>query len=178
LKLLDIHGFGPNRSWRLVDVGGLLDLWATEEQLPPPPIGLYVWTRSPKDLIEKLTLLDQVSSRWALAGVAAANVYAPTLTIAPDPTVWFDARVPAEQVAHALGGEMVDRGANLQIWQAERSPALTHATSWKPAGALSTQTSALRIVSRPRAYIEALKEGKRSADVAQNLRERILSYAN
>ena len=178
LKLLEINGAGPNRYWQFVDRGGLLDLWAAEGEPPPPPTGLYVWTRSPKELIEKLALLDGVSEHWALGGAAAANVYAPTLTIIPEPTVWFDARVPAERVARAIGGEIVDNGANLWLWQSEQGLALTHATLWKPPGTAAMESGELRIVTRARAYIEALKEGGRSAEIAQNLREKILSYAH
>ena len=121
LKLLEINGAGPNRYYQFVDPGGLLDLWAAEEEPPPPPTGLYVWTRSPKELIQKFALLDEVSEHWALGGAAAANVYAPTLTVIPEPTVWFDARVPAERVARAIGGEIVDNGANLWLWQSEQN---------------------------------------------------------
>jgi hypothetical protein len=156
----------------------LLDLWAAEEEPPPPPAGLYVWTRSPKDILQKLALLDEVSEHWALGGAAAANVYAPTLTVIPEPTVWFDARVPAEEIARALGGEIVDQGANLHLCQSEQGLALTHATLWKPPEAAAGEADGLRIVTRARAYIEALKEGRRSAEIAQNLREKILSYAN
>lgn len=177
LKLLEINGAGPNRSWQLVDRGGLLDLWAGEEEPPPPPTGLYVWTRSPKDLMQKLPLLDEVSVHWALGGAAAANLYAPTLTVIPEPTVWFDARVPAERVVRAMGGEIVDKGANLWLWQSERDLALTLATLWKSSGTAATESGELRMVTRARAYIEALKEGQRSAEIAQKLRERILSHA-
>jgi hypothetical protein len=178
LKLLEIYGAGPNRYWQLVDRGGLLDLWAAEEEPPPPPTGLHVWTRSPKDLIQKLALLDEVSEHWALGGAAAANVYAPTLTVIPEPTVWLDARVPAERVARAIGGEIVDKGANLQLWRSDQGLALTNATLWKLTGAVAIESGNLRIVTRARAYIEALKEGGRSAEIAQNLREKILSNAN
>lgn len=178
LKLLEINGAGPNRHYQLVDRGSLLDLWAAEEVPPPPPTGLYVWTRSPKDLIQKFALLDKVSEHWALGGAAAANVYAPTLTVIPEPTVWFDARLPAERVSRAFGGEIVDKGANLWLWQSEQNVALTLAALAKPLGAVAMESCELRIVTRARAYIEALKEGRRSAEIAQNLRERILAYAN
>jgi hypothetical protein len=40
------------------------------------------------------------------------------------------------------------------------------------------ESGELRIVTRSRAYIETLKENRRSAEIARNLREKILSYAN
>jgi predicted transcriptional regulator len=178
LKLLEINGGGPNRYWRLVDRGGLLDLWAAEEEPPPPTIGLYVWTRSPREMIQKLAILDKVSEHWALGGAAAANVYAPTLTVNPEPAVWFDGRVPPERVARAIGGEIVDKGANLYLCQSDQGLALTYATLWKPPDAAAMEFGTLRIVTRARAYIEALKEDHRSAEIARNLREMILAYAN
>ena len=178
LKLLEAHGAGPNRYWRLVDVGGLLDLWASEEQPPPVPIGVYVWTRSATDLNQKLSLLDQASKHWALSGTAAANVYAPTLTVIPELTVWFDARVPAQRAAHALGGEIVDKGANLYLWQSDQNLALKRASLLQPLRETKRRGPEILIVSRPRAYVEAIKAGGRSAEVAQSVREKIISYAS
>ena len=173
LKLLKINGAGPNRYYQLVDPGGLLDLWAAggrtaaaaHRPLCLDPIATRI-------LFKKFALLDEVSEHWALGGAAAANVYAPTLTVIPEPTVWFDARVPAERVARAIGGEIVDKGANLWLWQSEQDVALTHATLWKPLGTVAMESGELRIVTRARAYIEALKEGGRSAEIAQSLREK------
>jgi hypothetical protein len=71
----------------------------------------------------------------------------------------------------------VDKGANVWLWQSEQNIALNHATLWPPSGNAAMEPGQLRVVTRARAYVEALKEGRRSAEVAQNLRERILSYA-
>jgi len=68
--------------------------------------------------------LNQLSTPWALGGTAAANLYAPTLTINPDPAVWIDSRVSASEVAHLLDGELVEKGSNLQLWQSGREAML------------------------------------------------------
>lgn len=173
INLIEVHGAGPNRSWRLADRGALLDLWAAEEQQrPEKSYGLYVWSRSPQGLYEKLPSLNHLTPAWALAGTAAANAYAPTLTTNPDPAIWIDARVPPQEVARVLQGEITDKGANIQLWQSERNLPLELATclSKKPGSGQE-----LRLVSKPRAYLETVRAAGRAPEVAQNLRERILS---
>jgi len=176
LNLLEVHGSGPNRYWKLTEAGGVLDLWAAEEEPPKRVTNLYVWSRSPQDLLQKLPELDRLDRKWAVGGTAAANLYAPTLSSDPNPAVWVDARLPIKEVASALGGEVVDKGFNLRIWQSSENLPLNLATlgaSLK--GSVSEAAVNLRIVSPARAYIEAVAAGGRGPEVAQNLRERILS---
>lgn len=176
-NLIEVHGAGPNRFWRLADRGGLLDLWAAEEhRSPEKTCGLFVWSRTPQGLLEKLPSLNHLTQIWALGGPAAANFYTPTLTTYPDPAIWVDARIPPEEVARALKGEIADKGANLQLWQSEGNLPLTLATvqaSKEPSS--SPPSRELRLVSKPRAYIETVRAAGRSPEIAQNLRERILS---
>lgn len=176
LKLLDVHGAGPHRFWKISNAGGLLDLWATEEQSGAQSTGVYVWSRSPQELLKKMPQLDELNGCWALAGTAAANLYAPTLTIFPDPSIWIESRFSSRQAATALGGEIVDKGANLQILQSKNDLVFENSSLWVPTNAaadLATQN--LRIISRPRAYIETINAGGRGPEVGQNLRQRIIS---
>jgi len=176
LKLVETHGAGPQRFWKISNAGGLLDLWATEEQSRARGTGLYVWSRSPQELLQKMSRLDYLNGRWALAGTAAANLYAPTLTTFPDPSIWVESHFLPRQVAAALGGEVVDKGANLQILQSKSNLALENATTWAANGRSSDLPKQnLRMISRPRAYIETVSAAGRGPEVAQNLRQRILS---
>jgi len=68
LELLDTHGAGPQRFWKVSNAGGLLDLWAAEEQSGAQTTGLYVWSRSPQELLRKIPQLNQLNGRWALGG--------------------------------------------------------------------------------------------------------------
>jgi hypothetical protein len=176
LKIVLRGGRGPVGFWQLADPGALLDLWCAEERARPSVSkGLYVWSRSPAALYEKLSKL-QLDAEWALGGVGAANIYAPTLTVYPDPVVWVSERMPAEQVAIALGGEVVDSGANMHLWQSAGDIPLRQAVT---AGAaddpISPNFNRLRLVSRPRAYIETVATPGRAAEVAQGLRNQLLS---
>jgi hypothetical protein len=174
LNLLEVHGSGPNRYWKLNEAGGILDLWAAEEEPPKRVTNLYVWTRSPQDLLRKLPELDRFEPKWAIGGTAAANLYAPILSSDPEPAVWVDAHLPAKEIASALGGEVVDKGSNLRIWQSDDNLPLNLATAVSR-GTAGENASNVRLVSPARAYIEAVNAGGRGPDVAQNLRERILS---
>jgi hypothetical protein len=176
LKLLDTQGAGPQRYWKMSNAGALLDLWATEEQAGAQSTGLYVWSRSPQELLKKMPRLNELNGRWAVAGTAAANLYAPTLTTFPDPSVWIESRISIRQVAGALGGEIVDKGANLQLLQSKKNLAFANASVWTPANASAEfGVQDLRIISRPRAYIETINGSGRAPEVAQNLRQRIVS---
>ena len=177
LGILTEHGGGPNRSWRLTDFGALLDLWAQEEREVERVTSLYVWSRSPDALYDKLPALNDLKVQWALAGVSAANLYAPTLTATPNPIVRIDASVPASQAAEALGGEIVQKGANLHLWQTTGNAALYNVAPWISAhgGIGRANADLLQIVSRPRAYIESIAGPGRTPDVAQNLRERMVA---
>jgi hypothetical protein len=166
--LVEIRGAGPYRNWRLLDRGGLLDLWAGEEAIKSArQTALYVWSRSPRALLEKIPAISAITEHWALGGAAAANLYRPTLTVDPAPTIWIDSNVPAESVARSLGGSLAEQGANMFVHQIEHNLPLRHAVSWSGSGNL-------RVVSRPRAYLESLVEGGRSADVAQKVREEVV----
>ena len=178
LNILEAQGAGPRRWWRLADPGALLDLWSEEERnRPAESTGVYVWSRSTASLYERLPGLTSAGIDWALGGTAAANLWAPTLTAYPDATAWIPARIPASEAARTLGGEIVGKGANLQLWQTEGDFGLRHARDWSGAAPAATVVplSALRLVSRPRAYVEALRGGGRSTEVAEKLRENLLA---
>lgn len=175
LRIVEAIASGPSRQWALIERGGLLDLWAEEEKRTPSVVTpLNVWSRSPNALLAKLPQLSQVTALWAVGGTTAANLYAPTLTTFPEPVIWVDAKVPFEDVARVLGGEKVERGANVFLWQSERNLALKQSRIIEPNGFNSDLDQPLQLVSRPRAYIEALHGAGRSQEVAQNLREKIL----
>jgi predicted transcriptional regulator len=177
LGVLTEQGAGPNRKWRLTDLGALLDLWAQEEREVERVTGLYVWSRTPAALYDELPVLNDLKVQWALAGVSAANLYAPTLTTTPNPTIRIDASVPASRVAEMLGGEVVQKGANLQLWQTKGNAALYKVAPWVSAhsGIGRASEGLLQIVSQPRAYIESITGPGRTPDVAQNLRERMIA---
>lgn len=176
LNLLEAFETGPNRYWQVKDAGALLDLWAGEERRPERITNLYVWSRSPHELLEKLSDLSRLKGEWAIGGVAAANIYAPTLTSDVNPAIWLDARMPAQEVAAIVGGEIVEKGFNLQVWQSADNVPLVHASETARANwAMPKASPKLRIVTPPRAYIETINGAGRAPEVARNLRERVFA---
>jgi len=179
LRVIQKTGAGPTGYWQVADPGALLDLWTAEERSRPASSrGLYVWSRSPVELYQKLSQLNETSEVWALGGTGAANLYAPTLTTYPDPIVWVTQSASIERAAQTLGGEIVDKGANIQIWQSEGDIPLRHSIEWKAAlaaGSGNRRLIGLRLISRPRAYLEAMAGTGRSAEVAGKVREAVVS---
>ena len=176
LNLLEVFETGPNRYWQVKDAGALLDLWAGEERRPERITNLYVWSRSPHELLEKLPDLNRLKAEWAIGGVAAANIYVPTLTSEVNPAIWLDARMPAQEVAAIVGGEIVEKGFNLQVWQSADNVPLVYALDKARANwSLPKTIPNLRIVTPSRAYIETINGAGRAPEAARNLRERIFS---
>jgi hypothetical protein len=177
LQILEEQGAGPKRSWSLKDFGALLELWSKEERSVERVTELYVWSRSPQALYEKLPKLHELKAQWAIAGLAAAHLYSPILTTPPNPILRLDAAVPAQDAAKVLGGEVVEKGANLQVWQTSGNLALHEVEPWlsKP-GSIGdpVRGGLLQIISRPRAYIETIGAPGRAPEVAQSLRERMM----
>jgi hypothetical protein len=176
LNILMQEGSGPNRSWKLRDPGALLEVWNNEERKPERITSLYIWRRSPADLLGKLPQLHELKIQWAVSGLSAANLHAPTLNTTPDPTIWIDSSQPVVEIASLLGGEIVDKGANFQVWQSAGNFSLYNIGVWLPKGehGIPVGPGLLNIVSEPRAYIETASLPGRAPEVAQNLRERLL----
>jgi hypothetical protein len=78
--------------------------------------------------------LHELKIQWAASGLTAANLYAPTLNTTPDPTIWVDSSQPATEIASLLGGEIVDKGANFQVWQSPGNFPLHNIGVWLPKG--------------------------------------------
>lgn len=173
--ILTAEGKGRAKRRFLQDPAALLDLWADEEKTAADEmVKAYVWVPAAADLYRELAVLDDAGIAWALAGVAAANLYAPTLTTTPTPEIWIAAdRAPVEAV-QALNGEVVDEAENLVLRLSSGDPALRHAqTAMDLPGPTSQDAQGLRLVSAPRAYVEARSGAKRAHEVAENLREKL-----
>ncbi len=156
-------------------------------------------------MLQHLTRLDAAAIPWAVGGVRAADLYAPTLTAPPSLTLWAPNDMPASAVAGALKGEVVREGATLTLRQTPRDPWARHRVRLHqgrlvpvvrtpaPAGPAPSVDAfdedpddvlaralrpwaaepieGLTLVSRPRAFVEALADGRgRSAEVAEALR--------
>lgn len=189
---------GRTKSWEIVDAAGLLDLWGAEDNAPVLETQIYAWARAPQELLQGLARLNDVVEEWALGGAAAANLYAPTLTTYPIATLWIPNATPVETVAAALGAQVVADGGSITIRQTAKDPWALHRLSLPTATSIidgdpvdgdenarlrrtlhdeqglppSTDLwGGLSLVSRPRAIIETLRDGRgRYEEIALALR--------
>jgi DNA-binding transcriptional ArsR family regulator len=169
LEILETHGQPPRRYWTLNDAGALLDRWAAEERAIPDEVtGLSVWSRTPDHLLDRLVALGATQFPCSLGGVAAANLYAPTLSVTPQADVWIPADIPAAEMAKALGGEVVQSGANVRVLQTAGDTAF-RLSQTLPAAYVRGRD--LTVVSPYRAYVEARKSVGRGPDAADALRQ-------
>ncbi len=190
---------GRTRSWEIVDPAGLLDLWGAEDTAPVQETQIYVWSRAPQELLQSLARLNDTVDAWALGGAAAANLYAPTLTTFPVATVWIPNATPVEAAATALGGQVVSEGGSITVQQTAKDPWALHRLSLPTITAVNGSDDAegddstrlrlalhdqqrrppaaklwdgLSLVSRPRAVIETLRDGRgRYEEIAIALRD-------
>ncbi len=187
---------GRTWNWNVVDAAGLLDLWNAEDIAPVEETQIYAWSRAPQETLQGLVRLNKTVKAWALGGAAAANLYAPTLTTYPVVTVWIPNAAPVEDVATALGGQVVSEGGSITIRQTVKDPWSLHRLSL-PANEnenapvdddeaarlrrilheeqalppFAERWSGLSLVSRPRAIIETLRDGRgRYEEIAVALR--------
>ena len=187
------------RSWAIRSPGRILDLWAAEDAREPRTTKAYVWARSPRYLLDALGGINEIADRWALGGVFAANMYAPTLTADPIPSVWIPEDVVVESLVKQLDGKIVgEEGPNIEFRQMPSDPWMLHRIeAARPAGVvrntavhendagvllaalepakvrppLLAQQPSLSLVSPVRAYVEASNDSRgRAADVAEALR--------
>jgi hypothetical protein len=168
---------GPAKAWR-PRLEELLRLWIANEGPPPTGTGLYLWTRTPTDLIRAMGQVGAEGLSYAIGGVAAADLHEPMLTNLPSVSVWIPMSSPPERLATRLGAELVDSGANVFLWQAPGDPALRMAgplERWRSEA--SEGLHGLSVVTPARAAVEALQATGRGSDVGENLRRRILEHA-
>lgn len=166
LGILEPQGGGPRKRWTLRDPGALLDRWAEEERAEPEEAtGISAWSRTIGELIERVASLDDLD--YALGGVGAANLYAPTLTAAPLLEIWISAEAPPTSVANQLKGEIVATGANVRLLQRSGDMALHYA---RLLPSVKQATRGPRLVSPYRAYVEARRSVGRGPEVAEALR--------
>jgi hypothetical protein len=169
LGIMVAYGDAPKKSWRARDATVLLDLWAREERSgPEETTGVNLLARSPVDLLHRITRLKDEGIPYALAGVAAANLYVPILNSMPIPEIWIPADSSPQDIARSLDAEIVSTGANVRLWQTTSDAALRRATTINSPAVKSLP--GIRIVSRERAYIEANNASGRGSDVAAALR--------
>ncbi|MFL5383359.1 MAG: hypothetical protein ACJ8GN_12650 [Longimicrobiaceae bacterium] len=171
---LRAEGRTRSREYRLHDPASLLEAWVEQAAAPEHETGAYRWARTVESLYPRLTILNDLQVRWAVGGVAAAQIYEAPLSSAPIPTVWIEASVNVAEVASTLEAEMVAPGdsPNLLFWQSEGDPALQVAAAREPSWGKGLS---LNVVSLPRAYAESRRAGGRSVDAAETLYEALVS---
>jgi hypothetical protein len=166
LGAISAEGVAPHRHWIVSDANALFERWVEEGVGDGGEVSaLYLWAANPEERYRKLQLLTDAGVKWALGAVAAANVYAPHLSVLPDPDLWVEAGEPIERIASLLGAEHVSKGGNVIVRQEDRDLPLVLAQEITG----NTWRSGLRAVSPHRAAAEAMRVPGRGADVAEHL---------
>lgn len=114
---LEVVGRGPAKEWRPnLDLDELLRLWIADGGPSPAVTGMYLWARTPSELVRAMGRIGENDLPYAIGGVAAADLHEPTLTSVSAVNVWVPLSTPPEGLAPRLGAELVDSGANVLIW--------------------------------------------------------------
>jgi hypothetical protein len=175
-EAMEVIGTGPNKRWR-PRPPRLLELWERDRGPEPTVTGLYVSVRSTEQVIRRLAKASSSREHYAVGGVTAADLYEPTLTSQPTPTIWVAAATPPIRLADDLGGgEVVESGPNVIVWQAPGDPALRlskQLSEWRQAAGEGME--ALFLVSPARAVVESAQGAGRAREVSDNLRYAVLA---
>jgi hypothetical protein len=205
-RLEALGALTPERSgkrttaWRIANVETILQTWVDEDRGPVRTTRAYVYARHPGELRTRLARMSSTDMPWAIGGVAAANLYTPTLTADPMPTVWLGHDCNPAKAAKSMDGEIVTEGANLVFCQVPKDPWSTfsgggeamsdiqphptraHRASWLERYLLELRCSLpishaeqpVQMISPVRALQQAMQDGKgRSGDVALALSDRL-----
>jgi hypothetical protein len=174
---LEVVGRGPAKKWR-PRLDELFRLWIADEGPSPTVTAMYLWTRTPTDLLRAMGQIGAEGLPYAMGGVAAADLHEPTLTNSPSVSAWIPLSSPPGRVATRLGAELVDSGANVFLWQAPGDPAMRMAgplERWRSDAPEAVRL--LPVVTPARAVVESLQGAGRGPEVGENLRRRILEQA-
>lgn len=120
---LEANGAGPRKTRTLVKPTVLAQVWSQEEVAPKVVLRGYLYGSSPDSIALKAL---RICPEGAVAGVAAANNYAPILTRVPFPIrLWVPEDFWAGRLAEA-GVEETSEGSNIEFVQAKGDPWRRH----------------------------------------------------
>jgi hypothetical protein len=160
-------GAGRTRRRRLVEPGMLLDAWAEEwVNRKHARTRWYVFASNPDALLTHLTEQIErmtISTPWAFTGAAAANVYAPLLTVV-DTAEIIVPKGQASILASALKLEPADKGANVTLME-RKGASLQFREQYSGGSSYFASPFIL--------YLDLLDGRGRNKELAQHVREKL-----
>jgi hypothetical protein len=160
---------GPGSRRELVDADSMLDAWALEmsdEQYPT-----RVAHRLPADLEEffRHELLPNLEQevRWAAGGWIGASLLAPFATLLPALDIYVaddDFFGPLTEVMRQSNLQEVGEGGRIRFVSVPSRLI-----------ALGRQVNSVPVASAPRIYVDLLRQGGRAEDVAEHLRDEVIT---
>lgn len=166
---VDTRGRGPTKQRRVADAGRLLDAWARDSET----IRLFAHkdyyvpiVSEPALALELHRACEARGVDYALTGESAAHRYAPFLSnvsriqclVGPDSGI--------DAVLRDIAAQPVDQGANLSV---TRAPFLSALAPYE-------RVDGVRLASPVVAYLDLLRAGGRSREMARHLRRERLGY--
>ena len=166
--LVAAAGAGPRRVRHVVDPTALLDLWAEENtDRGVRRVRAYRLARDPRELAGAVSAsLDATGIEHAVTGVAAAALVAPFVTAIPVSEIWVDSVVSLDDAVAAVGGEVVDTGANLVLVQGNGDEPL----------AFRRQVEAVWIVNPVRLFYDLRRDPRRGREQAERVRHEVIGF--
>ena len=167
-RVMAAKGRGPKTARTVIDLKALLDLWA-EEAVDRGVVRTpaYVLARTPRELLGRTERgLEAAGIRHAATGAAAATLLAPFVTAVPVTELWVSAAVPAEEIAAAAGGEVVEAGNNVLLLQGEDDTPL----------AFARKVDDVWLANDFRIYRDLLRDPRRGREQAERFREKVIRF--
>lgn len=168
MEWVSSRGQGPSKERRLSDASGLLNEWRTQIQTARRPLlrrRYYVPGGDSNTLAQHLAALCEAADvEYVLTQDAAAQQYAPFLTSISRVVCRMTPSKRAGEVMARLDARVVAEGANLDVIE----------TASRGEFLFKEQRGQLWLASPIQVYLDLLRGGGRSRDMAEHLRKEVL----
>lgn len=167
VDLVEVVGAGPSKRRRLRSPGRVVDwLVATAPRSVRGRRRAFLYAPGPDQLLQRIgSKIEAAGLPTALTGAAGALALGAGPTRLSLAVVRVAPVVGLEHAAAALGADLVDQGANLELWP-DTGELGTHDRVWM---------SGVPIAPAVRVYLDCFQE-PRGEDVAEHFREQVIGW--
>ena len=166
---IESQGRGPFKERRLAEPGALLDEWSrqTPDRFPRPERRFFVPSIDAEELMERLSrLCDEQDVECAITQEAAAQRYSPFLSAISRVACRMLPCRAADRALSELNARIVSEGANLSVIETESQGEFL----------FKERTGGVWLASPVQVYLDLLRGGGRSKEMAENLRRERIGF--
>ena len=167
---LSAKGQGPSKERRLSEPGALLDEWQKQILAAPrSPVyrRYYVPASKPDEVADRFAqLCEMLHAEYVLTQEAAAQRYAPFLSVISAVTCRMNPGRAADEVVSELGARVVSEGANLNVIETKSQSEFL----------FKERLDSVWLASPVQVYLDLLRARGRAQEMAEHLRQERIGF--